>query len=210
MVAKYFVLKEVGVTGNPATARGAFGDVHKGLLRGGEVAVKVLRVYEESNTEELLKVNNSHSLSMSIEHCIQNVSSEAAMWQQLSHPNILTFYGIYYLDNDPCLVYPWMENGNVVQFLRERAPDADCVLLVRLIRFWHWIYYNCFIQSLDVAEGLEYLHSKNIIHGDLKGVSINAIAAFDVSERAISAQYIGVGVRQSLHSRFWPCGYGRI
>jgi serine/threonine protein kinase len=27
------------------------------------------------------------------------------------------------------------------------------------------------VQCLDVAEGLEYLHSQDLIHGDMKGVS---------------------------------------
>jgi hypothetical protein len=74
-------------------------------------------------------------MSISTEGYIQNVGSEAVTWQQLSHPNVLPFYGICYLDKNPlkaCLVCPWMEHGNVVKFLRE-WPDTDCILLVRFI-----------------------------------------------------------------------------
>jgi len=49
-----------------------------------------------------------------------------------------------------------MENGTIVHFLAQN-PDQDRVTLV-----------------LDVAQGLEYLHTMNphIIHGDLKGANI--------------------------------------
>ena len=63
----------------------------------------------------------------------QEFSSEAVIWRQLSHPNVLPFYGVYKLDRNPprvCLACPWMENGNLVQFLADRAPKTDCVPLV--------------------------------------------------------------------------------
>jgi len=59
---------------------------------------------------------------MSTENDVQEFSSEAVIWRQLSHPNVLPFYGVYRLDRDPprvCFACPWMENGNVVQFLAD-------------------------------------------------------------------------------------------
>jgi len=66
--------------------------------------------------------------------------------------------GFFYLDKRSprvCLAAPWMENGNVVQYLAEKAPNTNCVPL-----------------CLDVAQGLEYLHHERIIHSDLKGLNI--------------------------------------
>jgi serine/threonine protein kinase len=63
----------------------------------------------------------------------QEFSTEAVVWRQLSHPNILPFYGVYQLPRKPprvCLACPWMENGNLARFLTDQAPNTNCVLLV--------------------------------------------------------------------------------
>jgi hypothetical protein len=58
------------------------------------------------------------------------------LWRQLSHPNVLPFYGVYHLDDSTrrlCLTAPWMENGNAVEFLMQ-YPETYCVHLVSLMR----------------------------------------------------------------------------
>ncbi len=43
------------------------------------------------------------------------------LWGQLRHPNVLPFYGVYYLDEtrkQVSLVSPWMDNGNLVTYLK--------------------------------------------------------------------------------------------
>ncbi len=55
------------------------------------------------------------------------------MWSRLSHPNVLPFYGIYKVDErlgSVCLVSPWMESGNVNEYLKEQ-PEAPRLPLVR-------------------------------------------------------------------------------
>jgi hypothetical protein len=49
------VLKGMDIEGD-AVAGGSFGDVHRGHLNGQEIAVKVLRVYQKSDMDNLLKV----------------------------------------------------------------------------------------------------------------------------------------------------------
>ena len=43
---------------------------------------------------------------------------EAVLWKQLKHPNVLPFLGVF-LDTSerPCLVSPWMENGNLTRYV---------------------------------------------------------------------------------------------
>ncbi|KAJ7607401.1 kinase-like domain-containing protein, partial [Roridomyces roridus] len=81
---------------------------------------------------------------------------EALVWKDLIHPNILPFIGI---DRDTfssslCMVSPWMVNGTVLQYLQ----DHGRVNVDRLLS--------------EIAEGIQYLHSRHIVHGDLRGANI--------------------------------------
>ncbi|KAG6807829.1 hypothetical protein H0H92_006260, partial [Tricholoma furcatifolium] len=82
------------------------------------------------------------------------LSKEAILWGQLRHPNVLPFYGIYRIKDRISFVAPWMENGDVSKFLNNNQ-NSNRVLL-----------------SIDVAQGLEFLHKNDIVHGDLKGGNI--------------------------------------
>ncbi|KAJ7083012.1 kinase-like domain-containing protein [Mycena epipterygia] len=120
-------------------AGGGFGDIWKSLLHGQNVSVKVMRLFEDADVQALLK----------------QFGREAVIWRQLSHPNLLPFYGLYYVENRVGLVSPWMENGHILKFLRNAPADTNRVSLI-----------------LDIALGLEYLHRECIVHGDLKGMNI--------------------------------------
>ncbi|KAJ6523944.1 kinase-like domain-containing protein, partial [Mycena vulgaris] len=69
------------------------------------------------------------------------------------HPNILQFLGANTLDDTPFVVMPYIQH-NARQFL-EQQPAFDPVYILR-----------------DVSLGLQYLHSRKICHGDVKGVNI--------------------------------------
>ncbi|KAJ7572926.1 kinase-like domain-containing protein [Mycena floridula] len=112
---------------------------------------------------------------------------EAILWREFSHPNVLSFHGIHLWPKDGriCLVSPWMENGNLVSYLKDHS-DADRPAL-----------------ALDVAQGLEYLHSFNppIIHGDLKGNNI--LITSDL--RACVADFgLGKFIQTDALSQFTP------
>ena len=50
------ILKGIELVGKAAIDGGGFGDIWKGVLGGQDIAVKVLRVYQKSDKEKLLKV----------------------------------------------------------------------------------------------------------------------------------------------------------
>ncbi|KAJ7823078.1 kinase-like domain-containing protein [Mycena olivaceomarginata] len=81
---------------------------------------------------------------------------EALVWKDLHHPHILSFIGIdrESFPSSLCMVSPWMEHGTVLQYLKEHGPaNVDRLLF-------------------EVAQGLCYLHSCDIVHGDLRGTNI--------------------------------------
>ncbi|KAF5353275.1 hypothetical protein D9756_008130 [Leucocoprinus leucothites] len=128
------VLKDIDVSGDLETG-GGFGDIYRGWFRGKSLCLKAVRTTKSSETDAMLKI----------------FAKEAILWGQLHHPNIAPFYGIYHLNeprNRVCLVSPWMQRGNLVDYL------------------------NANPLVTHVAKGLDYLHSENIIHGDLKGANV--------------------------------------
>ncbi|KAJ7490138.1 kinase-like domain-containing protein [Mycena galericulata] len=81
---------------------------------------------------------------------------EALVWKDLHHPNILTFIGIdrESFPTSLCMVSPWMEHGTVLNYLKDHGRENVGKLL------------------FEVAQGLQYLHSHNVVHGDLRGANI--------------------------------------
>ncbi|KAF7360477.1 Protein kinase domain-containing protein [Mycena venus] len=95
--------------GGQAVAGGSFGDIYRGFLGGQCVAVKMMRLFQQSDIDALLK----------------EFAREALIWRQLCHPNVLPLFGLYYCHGRLCLVCPWMENGHIRAFSKKESPDTD-------------------------------------------------------------------------------------
>ncbi|RDB28781.1 Serine/threonine-protein kinase HT1 [Hypsizygus marmoreus] len=136
------VLQGVQPEGTEAAASGSYGYIWKGRTGGKAVAMKVMRG-DSSSTGNIFKI----------------FCKEAILWRHLRHPHVLPFYGVCQWPGAPlrvCLVSPWMENENIVQYL-QKNPHADRRALI-----------------LDIARGLDYLHTFDppMIHGDLRANNI--------------------------------------
>jgi hypothetical protein len=55
------------------------------------------------------------------------------IWRQLSHPNLLPFFGLYHLEDTKsrlCLISPWMENGDITRYLKRNSVGVNRLTLV--------------------------------------------------------------------------------
>ncbi|KAG1738758.1 kinase-like domain-containing protein [Suillus lakei] len=111
-----------------------------------DVAVKAFRV-PSRNSEDMKKL-------------IKKLRQEVFVWQELEHSHILPLYGITdNFDSIPALVCPWMENGCLHKYLET---------------MWHEPpeMHRLFLLLVQVVLGLQYLHFRNIIHGDLMPLNV--------------------------------------
>ncbi|KAJ7242890.1 kinase-like domain-containing protein [Mycena rebaudengoi] len=86
----------------------------------------------------------------------QSFLREALIWKNLDHSYILPFIGI---DSTSCpgylcMVSPWMGKGPVIG--HNGAPETK---RIRTLMY-------------EIAIGLQYLHSEEVVHGDLKAANI--------------------------------------
>ncbi|KAG7095933.1 hypothetical protein E1B28_006617 [Marasmius oreades] len=141
---KCLMIQNVQKMGDYPIAAGGFGDVWKGVIGNSTepVCLKIVKIYQKSDVEKLSR----------------EYIREAIVWRQMKHPNLLPFFGIYYLEQNQqlCLISPWMEKGNLIQYLKSTPrKDVEHYTLVH-----------------DVTAGLHYLHLMKFVHGDLKGINV--------------------------------------
>ncbi|KAG1882474.1 kinase-like domain-containing protein [Suillus subluteus] len=105
-----------------------------------KVAVKSVRIPQEN--DKLLVYRVSHK-----------ICCKSYVWITLAHENILIFHGIIErFGLLPALVSPSMENGSLDSYLKQGhvISKADKLRMLG-----------------QISAGLEYLHYKGVIHGDL-------------------------------------------
>ncbi|KLO13879.1 kinase-like protein [Schizopora paradoxa] len=88
----------------------------------------------------------------------KKLAKEIRIWAKLVHENVLPLLG-YFTEGDgamPSLVSEWMAKGTLYDFMKTlpRGGLEACIIL------------------RDIASGLAYLHSKEVIHADLKTQNI--------------------------------------
>ncbi|KAF8605103.1 kinase-like protein [Ceratobasidium sp. AG-I] len=85
---------------------------------------------------------------------VQRGAREVYYWSKAKHVNVLKLEGIVMFQGRLGMVSAWMENGNLQDYIRKNL----------LVDRWQ--------LCLQVTEGLHYLHSIGMVHGDLKAINI--------------------------------------
>ncbi|TKV91396.1 hypothetical protein SEVIR_9G093900v4 [Setaria viridis] len=142
-------------------AHGTFGVVYRGTYDGHDVAVKVLD-WGKDGQDTAAKHREAFQ-------------KEVAVWQKLDHPNITKFVGASMgtsqlkipkkgstscggrsVPNECCVVVVEFQHGGTLKTLLYNHRDKKLS------------YKKVVHLALDLARGLSYLHSKKIMHRDVK------------------------------------------
>ncbi|KIM77885.1 hypothetical protein PILCRDRAFT_824860 [Piloderma croceum F 1598] len=104
-----------------------------------------------NNTQVAIKVMKTEGGIMPSSTAIRR---EIETWSILRHTHVLQFLRANELDDRPFIVMPYLKNGNARDYVQSH-PDCDLLQIV-----YH------------IVLGLVYLHSRKVVHGDLKALNV--------------------------------------
>ncbi|XP_047334529.1 mitogen-activated protein kinase kinase kinase 3-like isoform X2 [Impatiens glandulifera] len=124
--------------------RGTFGQVYLGFNSesGQMCAIKEVKVISDDHTSR---------------ECLKQLNQEINLLNQLSHPNIVQYYGSELGEETLSVYLEYVSGGSIHKLLQEYGPFTEPV-----------------IQSYtrQILSGLAYLHGRNTVHRDIKGANI--------------------------------------
>ncbi|KAE9181087.1 hypothetical protein PF002_g27378 [Phytophthora fragariae] len=142
--------------------KGGFGSVFRAKWLDSEVVVKVLIRSESgaafgvsctsSSYSSLVQPAATTANARKREEAMAVFRHEVDIWFELSYPHVVRLFGAFHVGR-PFFVCEFATNGTLVSYLRKH-PDE----------LWAKLH--------ESALGVQYLHARNVVHGDLKGNNI--------------------------------------
>ncbi|KIO16082.1 hypothetical protein M407DRAFT_34284 [Tulasnella calospora MUT 4182] len=152
---------------NDDSAEGGYGEVHAALLYPPQAPASWLSrlsslIFKEDQRQEgvmvavkQLKMGTTKAHFMKFKPAF---ARELSIWSQLNHRCVAEFYGFWtdFTAGKAWLISPWAPYGSVRDFVACR----DLCIPERISLIY------------DTVDGLKYLHSQSVCHGDIKAANV--------------------------------------
>ena len=129
----------------------------KALGKGSYGTVYTVRSRLDSNIYVMKKMELNHLKESQQRECYREVS----ILRKVSHPNIIKYYASFLENESLCIIMEYAELGDLytlIKHYKRHQKYFDELLLWRI--------------AYEILAGLEYLHSNNIIHRDIKCLNL--------------------------------------
>ncbi|KAK7302797.1 hypothetical protein RJT34_13693 [Clitoria ternatea] len=128
-------------------AHGAHSRLYHGVYKDDPVAVKIIRVPDD---------DENGTLASRLE---KQFTREVTLLSRLHHQNVIKFLAACRKPPVYCIITEYLPEGSLRAYLHKL--EHQTISLKQLIAF-----------ALDIARGMEYIHSQGVIHRDLKPENI--------------------------------------
>ena len=141
---------------------------------------------------------------------------EAALMHEFNHPNILKLLGVCIEQEPLCMLFQYMEHGDLNSYLRKHNTRSTMKNVAQLSGSQIDLQGSLPVQllvnmSINIAAGLEYLAQNHYIHRDLatRNCLIDSnftvkIADFGLSQDIYATDYCRLGDSALLPIRWMP------
>ena len=132
-------------------------EIIKQLGKGSYGTVYTVKSRIDSNVYVMKKMELNHLKESQQRECYREVS----ILRKVSHPNIIKYYASFLENESLCIIMEYAELGDLytlIKHYKRHQKFFDELLLWRI--------------SYEILTGLEYLHSNNIIHRDIKCLNL--------------------------------------
>ncbi|CAL0334411.1 unnamed protein product [Lupinus luteus] len=146
-------------------AHGAHSRLYHGVYKEEPVAVKIIRVPDD---------DENGTLAARLEN---QFIREVTLLSRLHHPNVIKFVGACRKPPVYFIITEYLEEGSLRAYLHKL--ERKTVSSQKLISF-----------ALDIARGMEYIHSQGVIHRDLKpeNVLVNEDCHLKIADFGIACE----------------------